>query len=225
MRLMIVDSDLPYSDAMASHLKSANFDVDQARCIFEFETLSAPPVHDLYFIDKTLSDGDGFQLIAKMRKYGCRTPIMIVSNLSSVRDRVAGLELGADDYLPKPVSASELVARTKALLRRPPLMESLRITAGKLAMDCENRTFTLDGRTLNLSPGERRLLEVLMRRLGRVVPRETLANSVQGASSDATPNALEQQISRLRRAIVDTAGLQLVTVRGAGYVLQEHRIN
>lgn len=222
MRVLILDSDVRYSQVLADYLGRTNYDVDHATTIADFDAVASPAVHSLYYLESRLPDGDGLELVSRLRRAGTTLPIMVVSSRTDTTERIRGLDAGADDYLCKPFSVNELLARTRALLRRPPLAASAQIKAGKLTFDFETGAFAIDGKPILLSPGERRLLSVLMRRLGRIVSRESLVISLQGAYSEATPNALDQQISRLRKTIVpNTMGVQLLTVRGSGYVLQE----
>lgn len=220
-RFLIIDGSARYCKVLAGQLDKAGFGADWITSIADLDGVD-PGIYDLYILDLVLPDGDGIDLIARQRMRGCRTPIVVVSARTEVRDKVLALDKGADDYLTKPFSLNELVARAKAVLRRPQLMTSQSLLAGKLVLCLETESISVNGRALSLTPAERRLMSLLIRRLGHVVPREVMTVTMAGLSSEHSTNAIEQHVSRLRKVInIESTGVQLKTVRGVGYVLQE----
>ncbi len=224
MRLLLLEDDPRFGDLLSHHLAAAGHPSDLTRSIAEFEEVAAHAVHSLYLIDLGLPDGDGLDLVARLRAKRTMVPILITTARSGVRDRVAGLDIGADDYLIKPFNVTELLARVRALLRRSPDLRSQHLQAGRLILESDTGEILLDGAPIGLAPGERRLLALLIRRMGRVVAKEYIEDVVHGVHGATSPNAIEQLVSRLRRSLCDgTLGIQLRTIRGAGYVLEEKR--
>ena len=223
-RILLVDDNVRYCRVLADQLGKVDFIVNWAANASDFDALAVGGDYDLFLIDLTLPDGDGVDLVRHLRRKNVKAPIIIVSARSEVPEKVRGLELGADDFVTKPFSANELIARVKAILRRPPVAKQHCTLAGKLLLDRSTDLITYDGKILELSPAERRLLSALIQRVGRVVPREALFGSLQSGPGDSSPNAVEQHISRLRKALkLETMRVKLETVRGIGYILQEFR--
>jgi DNA-binding response OmpR family regulator len=172
----------------------------------------------LVVLDVMLPDGSGLDVLRRMRAAGRDTPVLIVSARDTVDDRVAGLDGGADDYLVKPFSDRELVARVHALLRRPQRFRV--IQAGVLAIDPTTHAATVGDRTLDLSPKEGALLELLARHAGHTVPRTVLMDGLWGFRFDGLDNALEAHISTLRRHLrARGVAVRILTVRRVGYRL------
>ena len=164
---------------------------------------------------------DGLSLVALLRGEGISTPVLFLTNLSGVDDRVEGLGAGGDDYLAKPFAFEELVARLHALARRPTLGSSPTVlSAGDLEVDLVQRTVRRAGETIELQPREFRLLEVLMRGEGRLVTRKMLLEQVWGFHFDPRTNIVETHISRLRSKVDRGRAGLIQTVRGAGYSLR-----
>jgi DNA-binding response OmpR family regulator len=174
--------------------------------------------HDAAVLDVMLPGGDGFSLCADARRRGVRTPVLMLTARGEVEDRVRGLEVGADDYLPKPFAFPELVARLRALARRPPgLVDELRGLAD-LEVDLRTRAVRRAGRRIRLTSMEWRLLEFFVRNAGTVLDRASITAYVWDDNHDPLSNMLEVLVSRLRRKIDDGFDPCLVeTVRGAGY--------
>jgi DNA-binding response OmpR family regulator len=220
--MLVLEDDPRFGPLVCGHLDAAGYATDLASTVAEFREVAALGTHALYLIDLCLPDGDGADLVAQLRAENCMMPVLVVTARSAVRDRVAGLDRGADDYLVKPFNVAELLARVRAMLRRAPSLRSPRLQAGRVVLDCSTGEISCTGRPVPLSPFERRLLQLLIHRVGRVVPKETIQNIVQGAHGESSPNAIEQLVSRLRKSLANSAmGIQLRTVRGLGYVLEE----
>ncbi len=175
---------------------------------------------DLVVLDVALPGGTGFALCVRAREAGITTPILMLTARDAVSDRVSGLEAGADDYLVKPFAFAELVARLRALARRPAVIQPESITIGDLEIDIASRRASRGGKALRLTAKEWALLEVLARHAGRVVDRPTIAAAVWDDNHDPFTNLLEVLVGRLRRKIDDGHPHRLLeTIRGAGYRL------
>ncbi len=174
--------------------------------------------YDLLILDLTLPDIDGLEVLRKLRTTGVRTPVLIVSARIRLQDRVAGLDLGADDYLVKPFDLAEFEARVRALLRRDVDSRSPSLTVGGLSFDQASREFRLAGRSLNLSPRERSVLEVLIRQKGGVISKERIAQHTFSFDDEAGVSSIELYIHRLRKKLVGS-DVTIQTHRGLGYAL------
>ncbi len=174
---------------------------------------------DLMIVDRQLPDGEGLDLISRLRGEGRRTPALVLSALGTLDDRVRGLRAGGDDYLPKPFALVELVARVQALLRRPDDARVTRLIVGPLILDLLEGTATRTERPLDLLPRELKLLDYMARRPGQVVTRSMLLRDVWGYTFEPNSNVVDVHMGRLRRK-VDAEGEAplLRNVRGQGYV-------
>ena len=180
--------------------------------------------HDLVLLDRQLGDGDGATLIAFLRKRRPNVPVVILSARGRADDRVEGLNLGADDYIAKPFVIDELIARLRAVLRRPAVMAPMRMEIGRLAFDPNAGEVYVDDIRLDLPRREILVLESLIRRAGRTVRREVMEENVYGADDEIESNSLEAHISRLRRKLKDAgADVSIQPVRGVGYYLRHDR--
>lgn len=175
--------------------------------------------HDVLIVDRMLPEIDGLTLVKTLRGAGTRTPVLFLTSLGSVEDRISGLNAGGDDYLVKPFAYGELSARVAALARRPPTMEQETVLrAGGLEMELIARKVTRDGVVIDLLPREFAILEHLLRRKGRVQTRTMLLESVWDIRFDPMTNVVETHISRLRAKVDKPFDTDLIkTVRGAGY--------
>ncbi|MGU3389702.1 response regulator transcription factor [Sphingomonas sp. M1A8_2b] len=174
---------------------------------------------DLLIVDRQLPDGEGLDLIARLRAERRRTPALVLSALGSLDDRVRGLRAGGDDYLPKPFALVELIARVEALLRRPNETRDTRLIVGPLDLDLLAGTATRSGRALDLLPRELKLLDYLVRRPDRIVTRSMLLRDVWGYTFEPNSNVVDVHMGRLRRKVDGEGEPQLIrNVRGQGYV-------
>ena len=223
MRFALLEDNARSAKLLSNHLTTSGYIVDHCSTVDQFKDLIAVMSHDLYLIDLGLPDGDGLEVIRAMRRNRqCQAPILILSARSSISDRIAGLDTEADDYLCKPFHIDELLARLRALLRRPPIMQTRRLKAGSLILDCATGDVFFNNRRVDLSPSERQLLALLMRRAGHVVPKALIADTLRNIDQDITSNAIEKLVSRLRKSLdQQEMGVRLTTVRGSGYVLEE----
>src|ERR1700750_2158131 len=222
MRLLVVEDDLEAQRYLVKGLKEAGHVVDEAS---EGETglslaLSRP--YDVAIVDRMLPKLDGLDVVAQMREHGNVTPVLFLSALSEVDDRVKGLNAGGDDCLTKPYAFVELLARIDALMRRrSPTSVKTRLQVGDLELDLLTRGAQRSGSHIDLQPREFRLLEYLMRHAGQVVTRTMLLESVWEYHFDPQTNVIDVHVSRLRAKIdkgFDTPLLH--TVRGAGYMIR-----
>jgi two-component system OmpR family response regulator len=179
--------------------------------------------YDALVIDRMLPGLDGLSLVRVLREAGVKTPVLFLTALGGLDDRVAGLDGGGDDYLAKPFAFSELLARLNALARRPPLVERKGVLrVADLELDAERRTVARAGVPIALQPREFRLLEYLMRHAGTVVTRAMLLEQVWDFDFDPKTSLVEAHISRLRAKIDRPFGAELIhTLRGAGYTIRE----
>jgi DNA-binding response OmpR family regulator len=165
-------------------------------------------------------DGDGLTLLQRLRRAGSSVPILILTARDAPEDRVTGLDEGADDYLVKPFHMAELVSRVRALLRRPNAVLGVRLELGNLALDTVSRQTTVNSARVVLPPRETALLELLLRRQGNVVTRETLEQSLYDFGTILGSNALEVLVHRLRRRLAEAGARAVIhTLRGVGYLL------
>lgn len=220
-RLLVLEDDAQTGDALSAALVADGFSVDLVTQIADAEHALALGDYDLLLFDRRLPDGDSLQLIRKLRARCDATPVLILSARDTVDERVAGLSVGADDYLVKPFALAELRARVRALLRRPPQIEPERVAFGPIALLPATREVEIDGKPVAMRRQDVALLEALLRGAGRVVPRERLEQALFSLSEATTPNALEQAVSRLRRQVATLVpGFTIEAVRGVGYVLR-----
>jgi len=222
MRVLLVEDSLRLGRLLCEGLRENGHTVDLVGTAHEFKNATAVPSHDVYVIDLGLPDGDGLQLINDTRAASNNKPILVITARASISDRVSALDCGADDCLIKPFNHTEFLARIRALLRRPVEVCALRVNAGQLTLDTTTGEILCRGQTVHLTPSERRLLTVMMQRLGKVIPRGAIEQHVWDCNHPSTPNATEQLVLRVRRALKNVpCGLEVRTVRGLGYVLEE----
>lgn len=223
MRTLLVEDHPPLAEAIAGGLGRAGFAVDLAVSVAEAREAVGLARYDLAILDLGLPDGAGLDLLREWRDRHA-FPTIIMTARGALGDRVAGLEGGADDYIVKPVEIPELVARCRAVLRRPGNRESATLTAGRLRLDTASREVHCDGRPLPLGRRETSLLEVLLRRQNRVAPRDALLEALYDREAEVTPNAVDAAVSRLRRALAEAdADVALKTIRGVGWMLSAGR--
>jgi two-component system OmpR family response regulator len=221
MKILIVEDDEGTAESIAAGLAARGHQPTVARDGREGYEHAIAGQFDVIVLDRMLPQIDGLGVVALMRKEGVSTPVLFLTNLSGIDDRVEGLHAGGDDYLVKPFAFDELVARLMALARRPTLGGSpTALKAGDLEMDLVARTVRRDGKPIDLQPREFRLLEVLMRSEGRVVTRKMLLEQVWEFHFDPKTNIVETHMSRLRGKIERDGPTLIQTVRGAGYCLR-----
>lgn len=221
MRLLLVEDEPQMADALTVALSRYDIIVDHAPTLAIAEDAARDNVHDVIVLDRQLPDGDGLSLILHLRSIGSKTPVIVLTAQGTVADRVHGLDRGADDYLAKPFAVEELLARVRALLRRPPTMNALVVRIGALEFSLDSREVFVNGKPLELPRRELLVLEALVRRQGRTVLRSALEEAVYNFDDEIQSNALDSHVSRLRRKLVETdAGVTIHSMRGVGYLMR-----
>jgi two-component system OmpR family response regulator len=223
MKLLVVEDDREAAAYLKRALSEAGHVVDVAASGREGLLLAAGEPYDVIVLDRMLPELDGLAILRTIRAAGVKTPVLLLTALGGIDDRVEGLDAGGDDYLVKPFAFAELLARVNALARRPPPQEvRTELVVADLKIDLLKRTVTRGGRRIELQAREFQLLEYLMRHADRVVTRTMLLESVWDFHFDPKTNIVETHMSRLRGKVDRGHAHELIhTVRGAGYVLRE----
>jgi len=222
MRLLLIEDEARIVELLRSAFERAGFAVDAVGGAAAGEKALASISYDAAILDLGLPDGDGSRLLTRIRSAGNRVPVLILTARDSIEDRVGGLDAGADDYLVKPFAVSELVSRIKALLRRPGSALGTLLEAGNLVFDTIGRDVRVGTAPLAMPRHELAILEHLMRRLGRVVPRAVLEEKIYGMEQELESNAIPVHVHHLRRKLADAGATPVIhTVRGIGYLLVE----
>jgi len=223
MKLLIVEDDAQAAGFLARGFSEAGYAADVAVDGMLGLDLASKGGYAALVVDRMLPRMDGLLLVETLRRMGCRTPVLFLSALGDVDERVKGLQSGGDDYVAKPYAITEVLARVEALLRRGETAEAPQslLTVGGLEMNLLSRTVRRDGEVIALQPREYRLLDYLMRHAGQVVTRAMLLQAVWDYHFDPQTNVIDVHISRLRQKIDKDFEVQLIhTVRGAGYMLR-----
>jgi len=221
MKVLVIEDDAETAAYLSNGLKEHGHTVDLAANGRDGLFLAVGEPYDLMVVDRMLPEVDGLSIVKTVRGAGIKTPVLFLTALGGVEDRVTGLDAGGDDYLVKPFAFSELLARVNALARRPPITSAeVVLRVDDLEMDLLKRTVTRQGQLLDLQPREFRLLEYLMRHEGQVVTRTMLLEHVWDFHFDPHTNVVETHVSRLRAKVDKVFDTALIhTVRGAGYSL------
>jgi DNA-binding response OmpR family regulator len=222
MRLLVIEDEIRINELLRTGLSRAGFVVDAVATAGDARAALPLAPYDAVILDLGLPDGDGLDLLTELRWGGSRVPVLVLTARDAIEARVTGLDAGADDYLVKPFATVELIARTKALLRRPGQALGTVLEAGNIAFDTIGREVRVGAALLALPRQELAILEHLMRRLGRVVPKDVLEEKLYGIDEELGSNAIPVHVHHLRRKLVEAqAGAAIHTVRGIGYVLSD----
>jgi two-component system, OmpR family, copper resistance phosphate regulon response regulator CusR len=220
MRILVIEDNAKMAGFIAQGLSEQGYAVDVAHTGEEGERLAAAAPYDGIILDLMLPDHDGVEICRNLRRAGMKTPILILTALSTTADKVTGLDAGADDYLTKPFEFDELIARVRALLRRGQAREASALQFEDLEMDLVGRRVARRGQRLNLTAKEFALLEYFMRNPNRVLTRTAIGEHVWDMNFETESNVIDVYISMLRRKIDRGFDRRLIhTVIGAGYML------
>jgi two-component system, OmpR family, response regulator len=221
MRLLLVEDEPEMAAAIISVLTKHGNIVDHVPTVEQGREALKAGVHEAVLLDRQLPDGDGMTLLSEMRRGGDKTPVIMLTAHDTSKDRVLGLDEGADDYIGKPFVADELLARIRAAGRRASTYSDTVVSEGNLSMDTTTLQVRVAGASLELPRREALALQILLRRAGRTVMRPTLEEAVYGFDDEIQSNALDSHISRLRKRLAEAgAEATIHTVRGVGYILK-----
>ncbi len=223
MRILLIEDDISVADYIGKSLRQNGYTVDHSADGKEGLSLASSEEYDVLIVDRMLPNVDGLTIIQTLRAADNKMPVLILSALGEVDDRVKGLKAGGDDYLVKPFAFAELLARIEALLRRQKSsITETKLKVADLEMDLLAHKVTRGGEGFNLQPREYKLLEYLMKHAGQLVTRTMLLENVWEYHFDPQTNVIDVHISRLRQKIDKDFDKQLLsTVRGAGYMLRD----
>ena len=220
MRILLAEDDRELAAWMARLLRQDRYVVDCVHRGDEADAALASQDYALVILDLGLPHLEGVEVLRRLRARGSTVPVIVLTANDAVSSRVRGLDNGADDYLVKPVDPEELEARIRAQLRRGRGGFESKTALGPLVFDSRAREFSISGEALTLTRREHAVLETLIRRAGRPVPKNALAENMFGFDDEANPNAIEIYVHRVRRKLEGT-GIGIATLRGIGYVLRK----
>jgi DNA-binding response OmpR family regulator len=222
MRLLLVEDNDRLASLVKRGLEKVGYNTDVVTTATDALDAVEASHYDVVALDLGLPDEDGLTVLRALRRQGKSTPVIVLTARGSVRDRVAGLDAGADDYLVKPFALEELIARLNALMRRPANLLGHALRLGNLTFDTTARQVFVDDKACVLAAREIAILEALMRRSGRVVSKQLLESDLYGLSEDIGSNAVEVYVHRLRKRLVELgASVRIHTLRGLGYSIAE----
>lgn len=221
MRLLVIEDERKIARVITESLKREKYAVDAAYDGEEGFNLADSQPYDLLIVDRMLPGLEGTEIVKKLRENGKNMPILFLTALSTTEDKTLGLDVGADDYLTKPFAIDELLARVRALLRRPPIQQPDILKIDDLKIDKQQQTVTRAGKNIDLTSKEYALLEYLMQHSNQILSKETLIDHVWDFDADILPNNVEAYIKNLRQKIDKPFKKQLIkTVRGFGYRIE-----
>lgn len=220
MRILVVEDDSLVASGIKQGLTNAGYTVDVARNAASAERHLREENFDLAVVDIGLPDIDGLTLVQRLRHRKMRLPVLVLTARGSMEDTIAGLDIGADDYMTKPFRLPELIARIRALIRRAHSITSTELQHDRLVLNTGSYTATLNDQPLLLTRREWTILETLLMASPRVVSKDKLLQNLTGWDKNITPNAIEVHVSRLRAKIAP-GGIEIRTVRGIGYRIDQ----
>ena len=222
MRILIAEDDAIMADGLTRSLRQSGYVVDRVGTGVEADSAVTRGEFDLLILDLGLPKMGGLEVLRRLRARQSRLPVLILTALDGVNDRVRGLDLGADDYLAKPFALNELEARVRALTRRGSAGVSSVLHHGELSYDQVGRVTEIRGKPLDLSARETGVLEILLQRAGRIVSKEQLMERLCEWGEEVSTNAIEVYVHRLRKKL-EAGGVRIATVRGLGYCLEKQK--
>lgn len=222
MRILVVEDEAKIANALARSLRTQGYAVDVEHDTDAGYAMASTEPYDVMIFDRLVPGSyDGISLIKQLRSEGITTPVLLLTALGSTEQKTEGLDAGADDYLTKPFSVDELLARVRALLRRPRAQQDTILRAGELTLNTSLHTATFGDDSLSLTVKELALLEYLMRNTGRPLSKDQIISHVWDFDADVLPNTVEVYIRYLRNKIDDRYNVSYIqTVRGVGYKLE-----
>lgn len=221
MRVLLVEDDVRLTTSLGDSLRQEGYAVDVAATAEDGRWMASEVPYDAIVLDVGLPDGDGIDLCATLRDGGVWAPLLVLTAHAEISDRVRGLDAGADDYLAKPFSFDELIARLRALQRRGQVARPAVLIVGAMRLDPATRRVSVDGRPLAITGRPFAILEYLSRRHGRLVTRAEIMEHVWDWAWDGVSNVLDVHVSALRAILREAPGAPIIeTVRGAGFVLR-----
>jgi DNA-binding response OmpR family regulator len=224
MRLLIVEDNIELARLVAAGLLTAGYETDVVGTVGEARDAVRSVKYAAMILDLNLPDGDGLSLLVELRRRMDPLPVLVLTARDGLQDRVTGLRNGADDYLAKPFAVVELVARLEAILRRPGQLLGSSLNLANLVYDTESRQIFIDGIPRVFSARETSVLEILLRRQGRVVPKKNVEDHIFGLTGEVASNAVEVYVSRLRKQLSEYGAKILIhTIRGVGYLMAEEK--
>ncbi len=222
VRLLVIDDNSRLSEYVSVALRGQGFAVDAVESGADAEAAIATTSYNAIILDLGLPDVDGLVWLAAVRKRLDQTPVLILTARDALQDLVQGLNSGADDYLRKPFEVEELVARIRALLRRPGQALGIQLTQGNVSLNTNTRELTINGALVDLGRRECGALELLLRRAARVVTKSAIEEAIYGFGEELASNAIEVLIHRLRKRMQEAnADVYIHTLRGVGYMLSD----
>ncbi|MDR2869742.1 MAG: response regulator transcription factor [Deferribacteraceae bacterium] len=222
MRILLVEDETRLAEALEQILKHAGYIVDLADDGAIGLDMAETGIYDVIILDRMLPNMEGVDILKRLRKAQIKTPVIFLTAKDTIPNRVEGLDAGADDYLIKPFSKDELLARLRALVRRPELQADNELRIGALYLDSSSCMAAIGDEKIKLSLTEAQLLELLMRNKGRVLTKELILDKIWGFGKDVEISNVELYIFYLRKKVpLEKAGLAIHTVRGIGYSLKE----
>jgi DNA-binding response OmpR family regulator len=220
MRLLLIEDNARLLTLTTAALARAGFAADGFATAADAEAALRSVAYSVMILDLGLPDEDGLSLLRRLRASGDTLPVLILTARGGIAERVRGLDAGADDYLVKPFANEELLARIRVLLRRPASLVSDTLELGALRLDTASRQVTIGEHAQFLSPREVAVLEILLRRSGRVVAKKLVEDHLFGLSEDVGSNAVEVYVHRLRKQLSEmNADVEIHTIRGVGYLI------
>lgn len=223
MRLLYIEDNEKLALNTSASLRDAGFAVDTVHTGEDALHSVKSFEYDAIILDLGLPDQDGLQILPQIKCVTRQTPVIICTARDALDDRIKGLNSGSDDYVVKPFAVAELIARIKAVLRRPGGALGLTLISGNVALETTERLVTISGRATRFSKRELALLELFLRRPDRVLTKEAIENALYGFDEPPTPNAIEVLTHRLRKKLADNgASIAIHNLRGIGYVLQDN---
>ena len=222
MRLLLIEDEQEMADALTATLGRQGIVIDHTMWLGDAMELTRQHVYDAILLDRRLPDGEGLTFIPQLRRAGIDTPIILLTAMNEPEERIAGLDGGADDYLGKPFLIGELLARVRAVLRRPASVAPTQVAAGRIVIDPLHLSVTINSMPFDLPRRELMILVALAKRKGKSVLRSTLEAAVYNYEEEIQSNALDAHISKLRKALQQAgAGVEIHVIRGVGYLLAE----